>query len=477
MPRPHFLHIMVEMKNLIYGAATALWVLAFAAAGNAAELRGLWVCPWEINSPAAVEEVVGAAAAYNFNALFVEVRYRGDALYVPNKTDARFPNPEPRSPHLAGQPAGFDPLEEIIARGHAAGLEIHAWVTTYVVLNRKTPTSPGQPAREHPGWLSQNDRGDTWDPYGMAWLEPALPEVQDYLFDVFMDIVANYDVDGLHLDYVRYPTPAFGRHPEAIALYQAETGKTLDDAQAFAEWRRQKINGFVNRLYGGLAKLKPSCRLTAAVFASRTKTAYNDCLQDWTAWLEGGYVDAVMPMAYSRDAGVVGKQIEDAVGVASGRHVYAGIMVPEVAAAEFDDAVAAEMVAKARAARAAGAQGIVVFSSTGALKEEALVARALRDVLFDVPEATPEMAWKGELPPPTGVVTVYLKGEPKFAVQLEQEVPRRYAYLLAKEISARVATDVFIKATPDRTYRVYAGAFDDRHAAAELRRRLDELGY
>jgi uncharacterized lipoprotein YddW (UPF0748 family) len=468
---------MVNMKKFAYGAAAALWTLAFAAAGKAAELRGLWVCPWEINSPAAVEEVVDAAAAYNFNALFVEVRYRGDALYVSNKTDARFANPEPRSPHLAGQPADFDPLEEIITRGHAAGLEIHAWVTTFVVLNRKTPTPPGHAAREHPEWLSQNDRGETWDPYGMAWLEPALPEVQDYLFDVFMDIVANYDVDGLHLDYVRYPTPAFGRHPQAIALYQAETGKTLDDAQAFAEWRRQKINGFVNRLYGGLAKLKPSCRLTAAVFASRTRTAYNDCLQDWTAWLEGGYVDAVMPMAYSRDAGVVGKQIEDAVAVASGRHVYAGIMVPEVAATDFDDAVAAEMVAKARAARAAGAQGIVVFSSTGALKEEALVARALRDALFDVPAAPPEMAWKGELPPPAGVVAVYVKGVPKFSVQLEREFPRRHAYLLAKELSTRVDADVFIKATPDRAYRVYAGAYDDRHAAAELGRRLAELGY
>jgi uncharacterized lipoprotein YddW (UPF0748 family) len=465
------------MIKLPFGATTTLWVFALAAASEAAELRGLWVCPWEINSPAAVEEVVNAASAYNFNALFVEVRYRGDALYVPNKTDARFANAEPRSPHLAGQPADFDPLEEMITRGHAAGLEVHAWVTTFVVLNRKTPTPPGHPAREHPEWLSQNDRGETWDPYGMAWLEPALPEVQDYLFELFMDIVANYDVDGLHLDYVRYPTPAFGRHPEAIALYQVDTGKPLDDARAFADWRRQKINAFVHRLYDGLAKLKPSCRLTAAVFASRTRTAYNDCLQDWTAWLAGGYVDAVMPMAYSRDAGIVGKQIEDAVSIASGRHVYAGIMVPEVAADEFDDAVAAEMVAKGRAALGAGAQGIVIFSSTGALKEEALVARTLRDALFNVPAAPPEMAWKGELPPPAGVVTIYLKGEPKFAVQLEQEVPRRHAYLLAKEVSTRVDADVFIKETPDRTYRVFAGAYDDRRAAAELRQRLAELGY
>ncbi|MEE9456529.1 MAG: family 10 glycosylhydrolase [bacterium] len=474
---------MVSMERAKALRPYTLLLLAVAplssVAETADELRGLWVCPWEVNSPAAVGRVVNGAANHNFNALFVEVRYRGDALYVPNKNDARFANPEPRSPHVAGRPADFDPLEDIINKGHAAGLEVHAWVTTYVVLNRKTPTPSGHPALEHPEWLSQNGRGETWDRYGMAWLEPALPEVQDYLYNVFGDIVANYDVDGLHLDYVRYPTPAFGRHPKAIELYQAETGKTLDDVQAFADWRRHNISAFVNRLYDGLAKLEPTCSLTAAVFASRKGTAYNDCLQDWTAWLEGGYVDAVIPMAYSRDPGTVGKQIEDAFGVASGRHIYAGIMVPEVAADEFDDAVGEEMVAKGRAAREAGAKGIVVFSSKGALREDALVARALREGLFGEPAAPPEMAWKGEVAVAAGpdVVAVYVKGEPKFAVRVDQDVPRRHAYLLAKEISARAGADVFIKAAPDLTYRVYAGAYDDRRAAVELRDKLARLGY
>jgi uncharacterized lipoprotein YddW (UPF0748 family) len=474
---------MVAVKNVKKLRLLVLLTLAASALPGASaaaeELRGLWACPWDINSPAAVDLLVDTAVRYNFNALFVEVRYRGDALYFPNKKDGRFPNLEPRSPHLAGQPADFDPLAELVAKGHAAGLEVHAWVTVYVVLNKKTPTPPGHPAVEHPEWLSQNDRGETWDPYGMAWLEPALPEVQDYLYDVFLDVVANYGVEGLHLDYVRYPAPSFGRHPKAIALYQAETGKKLDDARAFADWRRQKINAFVNRLYGGIGKLKPECRLTTAVFASRKGTAYNDCLQDWTSWLEGGYVDAVLPMAYGRDAGVVGKQIDDAVGVASGRHVYAGVMVPEVAADKFDDAVGKEMVAKGRAARNAGANGVVVFSSSGVLKEDALVARAMRDGLFAEPAVTPAMAWKGEAPVPEGitVVTVYVKGKPRFAVRVEQDVPRRHAYLLAKEISARTNAAVFIDAAPDRTYRVYAGSYEDRGAAAELHDKLVRLGY
>ncbi len=458
----------------------ALAPAAFAAQAEAAEeVRGFWVRPWDLNSLAAPDEIVREALRYNFNALFVEARYRGDALYIPNKNDSRYPNPEPRSPHLAGLPVDFDPLGEIVAKGRAAGLEVHAWVTTFVALNRDTPSPPGHPAAQHPEWLSQNGRGETRDRYGLTWLEPALPQVQDYLYDVFADVVANYDVDGLHLDYVRYPSAEFGRHPKAIELYQSETGKTLDDARAFADWRRQKINAFVNRVYDGISKLRPSCRLTAAVYASRTGAAYTDHLQDWTAWLAGGYVDAVIPMAYSRDAGVVGAQIEDAVGAAGGRYIYAGIMVPEVPAKYFDEKVGAEMVAKARSAREAGAEGIVVFSYGGLLKEDALVARALYDDVFGTPAKPPVMSWKGEVPlaPAAEVVTIYVKGEPKFAVRAEQDVPRRHAYLLAKEISARAGAQVFIKAGKDRTYRVYAGAYADRDAAAALRDRLVELGY
>jgi uncharacterized lipoprotein YddW (UPF0748 family) len=460
-------------------AATLALAGIASRAGAIEELRGLWVCPWEMNTPAAVDRVVADAARFNFNALFFEVRYRGDALYVPNKHNRRFPNPEPRSPHLAGQPVDFDPLQDLITKGHAAGLQVHAWVTTFVVLNRKTPTPPGHPAVEHPEWLSQNDRGDTWDRYGMAWLEPALPEVQDYLYNVFMDVVVNYDVDGLHLDYARYPSPDFGRHPRAIELYQAETGKSLDDARAFADWRRQNISAFVSRLYDGIAQEAPSCQLTAAVFASRMGTAYNDCLQDWTPWLGGGYVDAVVPMAYSRDAAIVRKQLDDALNIADGRYVYGGIMVPEVPAAKFDERVGAEMVAKARAVREAGAAGVVVFSYSGSSKEDDLVARALYEGVFPTPAEPPAMAWKGELPLATeaGVVTVYVGGEPKFAVRVEQDVPRRHAYLLAKEISSRLNVRVFIKGAKDSTYRVYAGAYDDRPEAADLRQRLAALGY
>lgn len=449
------------------------------SAGGKAELRGMWVCPWEMPTPADVDEVVAFAADYGFNAVFFEIRYRGDAFYTPNKNDRRFPNPEPRARDLASQPPGWDPLEDLIAKGHARGLQVHAWVTAFVVANKKTPTPPGHPALEHPEWLSRNKTGDTWDPYGMAWLDPGIPAVQDYLYNVFMDVVANYDVDGLHLDYLRYTSPAFGRNPAAIERFEAETGKDVSDEAAFAEWRRGQISVFVKRLYEGMAGVKPRCALTTAVFASRRGTAYNDCLQDWTAWLEGGYVDAVAPMAYGRDVSVVTKQVLDAVSNAHGRHIYAGIMVPEVKDADFDDRVAAEMVSKTTAIEDVPADGIIVFSYGGLLKKDMLLARALKKEPFAVATAVPPMPWKQPVVAAREmeVVALTIGGEPKFAVLVKDAVPHRHSYLLAKEISARTSARVFIKEAGAGSWRVYAGDYADREAAVDLSRRLGDLGY
>ena len=472
--------MMTAMKSsrILIALAAAALAAAPALAGGKTELRGIWVCPWEMPTPAAVDEVVDFAASYGFNALFYEVRYRGDAFYTPNKKDRRFPNPEPRARDLASQPPGWDPLDNLVAKGHARGLQVHAWVTTFVVANKKTPTPAGHPVAEHPEWLSQTKTGETWDPYGMAWLDPGLPAVQDYLYNVFMDIVVNYNVDGLHLDYVRYTSPAFGRNPAAIARFEAESGVSADDENAFAAWRREQLNAFVGRLYEGMAKAKPGCALTTAVFASRRGTAYNDCLQDWTAWLEGGYVDAVAPMAYGRDVGVVTKQVLDAVGVARNRYVYAGIMVPEVKDADFDDRVAAETVAKTTAIEDVPAAGVIVFSYGGLVKKDMLIARALKKEPFAVATAAPAMPWKQPFAArEMEVVALAVGGEPKYAVLVKDAAPHRYSYLLAKEVSARTSARVFIKEAGTGGWRVYAGDYADREAALDLSRRLEDLGY
>ncbi len=109
----------LEILILILTALTAL----------SAELRSLWVLPWDIKSPEAIDELIDDAVQNHQNELLVEVRYRSDALYTPNRTGYRYFNPEPRSYILEDD--GFDPLEYIIRQAHAHHLKVQAWVIVF----------------------------------------------------------------------------------------------------------------------------------------------------------------------------------------------------------------------------------------------------------------------------------------------------------------------------------------------------------
>ncbi len=444
------------------------------------ETRAIWVCPWDMNTPDKVDEVISLAVGANFNTLFFECRYRGDALYVPNKADGRFPNPEPRSPHIGGADGGdFDPLGELVAKGHRAGLDVHAWVTVYVVANEKTPTGPGHPMYEHPEWLSCNEDGKVWDQYGMAWLDPGVPEASNYLSDVFLDIAANYDVDGIHLDYVRYSGPAMGYNPRAVAIYETETGESTSNKAAFADWRRGQITKFVGELYKDLNEVRPDCQLTTAVFASRKNTAYNDIMQDWGEWGRLGIVDAILPMAYSKDVGIVSSQVEDGVNVSGDRFLYTGLGLLE----ETDptDATWERLLAQISASRRIGSDGIAIFSATGLNKRDGWIAKKLVTGPFKDIASIPVMPWKGGLliagRTNMKVLSAPVGGANRYFVEMKRGVPRKYAFLYAKEVSGFTAEPVSISRDGGDTYRVLAGNFIGKDEAQVLIEHLSNKGY
>src|SRR5256885_12480464 len=116
-----------------------------AAHPASAEMRGLWVVRTALVSPASVDRVVDDAARAGFNALFVQVRGRGDAFYVSRIVG--------RSDLLGGQPADFDPLGRLLARARARGLQVHAWVNVLLCAHFGVPVPPSHVARRHPEWL------------------------------------------------------------------------------------------------------------------------------------------------------------------------------------------------------------------------------------------------------------------------------------------------------------------------------------
>ena len=121
-------------------------------------------------------------------------------------------------PRGAGLAPGFDPLEYIISRAHAAGISVHAWINVYRVWGAGAgPTDLNHPINAHPDWIKKNVAGNTRATDGY-FIDPAVPEAREHIVSVVEDIARRYPVDGIHLDSSAIPVA-----PGATLLHCAES--------------------------------------------------------------------------------------------------------------------------------------------------------------------------------------------------------------------------------------------------------------
>jgi uncharacterized lipoprotein YddW (UPF0748 family) len=358
------------------------------------EFRAMWISAYGsgLLTPKEIDDSIGAAKLANLNALIVQVRKTGDAHY---KSDY-----EPRAENIPDP--NFDPLDYIIKKAHANGLEVHAWINTYKVWAGTTPPkSPDHVFNKHPEWVTRNIYGQL-DKSGQYGLDPGIPEVQQHLFNVYMDVVKKYDVDGIHFDYVRYWSPDFGYSKIAVDRFNKETGRTgipaMDDRE-WCDWRRDRVTDLVRQIYEGATKLKPWMKVTGSVVCSQPCTAefkdshpYNLLLQDWERWCREGIIDAVVPMNYKSESDpVLAAQFRDWIdGMVKwkhGRHAYNGISVRGID----------EYVTQVTETRTRGADGEVGFDF-GPRGSRDMFALGLRQNLYPRSAPTPEMPWKATSP-------------------------------------------------------------------------------
>jgi uncharacterized lipoprotein YddW (UPF0748 family) len=264
-----------------------------------AEYRAFWVDAFHsgIKSPQQVDQLIANAQRANVNALIVQVRKRADAYY----NDAL--EPRASDPELA--PAPYDPLAYLIKKAHAARprLEVHAWMNVFHV-------GPALVAA-HPDWasvrLSTGKAG--------AYLDPGHPAAAAYTHDVLMHVVKNYDVDGLHFDYVRYSEGGdWGYSATSLARFHAAHGGTGDPTPndpVWSQWRRDQVTGFVRDFYSAATAAKPRLKVSAALIAFgegpttdaewRQTRTFREVYQDWRTWLEDGVLDFGVVMNYDRE--------------------------------------------------------------------------------------------------------------------------------------------------------------------------------
>jgi uncharacterized lipoprotein YddW (UPF0748 family) len=383
------------MRTALAPSALALAFLAWAAFAPGAsapapsEMRGLWVVRTALVSPQAVDQVVDQAAEAGFNALFVQVRGRGDAFYASRLAA--------RSPLLERQPRDFDPFARLLARARSRRIEVHAWVNVLLAAHFGQPLPKGHVLQKHPEWAMVPQSAATaalvasgprrlrlvmeagraeGDVEGY-YLSPSVPAVASHLEDVVRELVRAYPVDGLHLDFVRYPGPSFDFSRAALEGFRRATGGSdllggpARDPAAWDDYRRQVLTALVARLADAARVERPGLVLSAAVAPDEAQ-AVNHKFQDWPRWIASGVIGALCPMTYTPDSALFRQQVESARERAgAGRPVWAGI-----GAYRLDVAGVVEKVA---VARQSGAQGVVVFSHESLAPAD---LRRLRDGAF-----------------------------------------------------------------------------------------------
>jgi uncharacterized lipoprotein YddW (UPF0748 family) len=278
-------------------------------------------------------------------------------------------------------------------------MAVHAWVNTHLVWGSATlPVSPHHLVNEHPGWLAVPQylaRELYWmDPKDPRFVQalrryaaerpetveglftsPSSPEVRERVFSVWMDLVDRYDLDGIHFDYIRFPSPDYDYSRGALERFEAWVApripadrlrelraRVIEDPLAFAtglpdEWddfRRTQITSLVREIYTAVKARRPELVVSAAVVAD-AQTAYGYRFQDWQSWLKEGILDIAVPMAYTPDNATFQRQVRTARHAAGTRgRIWAGI-------GAYMNTVAGTLD-KIDLARSEDAGGVVLFS-------------------------------------------------------------------------------------------------------------------
>lgn len=312
------------------------------------EVRALWVDSFNpgLRSPAQVDALIARAKRGNLNTIIAQVRRNAQSLYE-RSTEGWIENYVP--------PAGFDPLQDLIDKAHVEGIEVHAWVNIGPIFSGhpnvatasfpcKVPCDPnhvfnqhgwGKPdgenwlTKNHPSYLSGTTFQGERTSAGLWYLDLGHPAAALYTLDVLLDLLRSYGVDGLHLDFIRYPempivTPrppgvglpfATGYNAVSVARFNAAHDRapgTRPDPwdTGWSDWRRDQVRAFVRRLYLETIFLKPQAKLSAALITffrgpnpveprtfQQTEPYYR-VFQDWDGWTREGTLDWSIPMVY-----------------------------------------------------------------------------------------------------------------------------------------------------------------------------------
>lgn len=296
----------LSVKTMNFNLSKTLIFLLFLSyvtteAQTERETRAVWVATnhrldWpphtfnQENQKKALEDIFNDIKQKNLNTVFFQVRSNSTVMFKSSF--------DPFSPYFTGKMemnGTYDPLEYAIESAHKKGLEIHAWINVVQCFGGTDTNifnNPDHISKRKPEWVIEDTRNGAKS----YWLDLGLPEVREYISDMIEEMVTNYDVAGVHLDYIRYPGKNFD-DDFSYNIYNA--GLSRDD------WRRKNITDLIDIINQKIKAVKPYVKLGAApigIYKNQRGMfgweGYSEVYQDSREWLKRGIVDYVAPQIY-----------------------------------------------------------------------------------------------------------------------------------------------------------------------------------
>jgi uncharacterized lipoprotein YddW (UPF0748 family) len=313
----------VILFSLVFSAALILQTTeASFAQLSRPEIRGVWMTINDnviLSDRPRMQESVAQLAKLNFNTLYPVVWNSGYATYPSNVAQAA------GSPYLHRGQQGHDVLADLIAQAHSKGMKVIPWFEFGFMV-----PSSSELALAHPDWLTQKrdgsntSEGETGE---VVWLNPFHPEAQQFITNLVVEVVTQYDADGIQFDDHMSLPREFGYDRYTTDLYRKETKRNPPSPQdpAWTKWRADKLTAYMVQLNRAVKS-----RRSDAIFSVSPNYydfAYKLHLQDWKAWVNQNIVDELIVQVYRRDLRGFAGQINRAEIQEAQRKIPTGIGV------------------------------------------------------------------------------------------------------------------------------------------------------
>lgn len=355
------------------------------------ETKGVWIRPTEKNADQIIA-TLDNLKANGFNSVFLETYFHGKTIF-PSQTMNKYGFIVQNEIF-----EGFDPLDVWIKEAHKRDIKVHIWFQSFYVGNQSPDYNPSSILAVRPDWGNKTKKNANSPKATMSasehngyFLDPANPEVHEFLLDLLSEIIDRYKPDGINLDYIRYPNATAGNDMNAWGFteyarndFKNQYGKdpielTTSDVQWYDwnQYRRNNVTNFVKQV-GELGKEK-NVYISAVVFPDRA-SALASKQQDWRTWSVNNYINGFTPLFLTYDSKMLASMMNDVMNVKSPQtDLYAGLFVTFMGGAPED------LIRQIYETRKMNANGVILFdyAHTTPVYTSTLMASAFKDNIKD----------------------------------------------------------------------------------------------